>query len=506
MNLQDRLVRHPGNQELFFATEMSIVASLAGRPVHLHAEGLRGTGKTTILRSARNRLPRIERVKGCLYNCHPDHPHCPEHRRLGGRELEAVGTEWVPMPFLEISHSAKIGTVVGSIDLARIADRACPEADLLPGTIPQAHRGIIFVDEINRLAETSPELADVLLDVMGTKPGRVQIEETGLPAVELPVQVSVWAASNPDEEPGPLEDIRRQLSDRFDFTVSMSRPGEAQLVEEILERCECDPWSQLSRWAPAASAAESSLRAGLTGSGAIAGTEALPRRLEADPPGAQEVIARAARFGDVAVPASLRSLIASIYIQYSIESLRAAEAMYLGSKLSALLDGRSEAGLVDLRRVAVSALRHRVDLETLSKVLRHLEELGGSTKDQVAGAGSMEGAPRTGTGGYGDPTAPPGAARDSAPGKPDFFNSLVSRIRLGWNGVRREGGSDQGSGDNSGGRGGSGSPGAVSAYGSGEVGNEDQPQASFAPPGVARAVRTLTPDELVKSEEDLRGR
>ena len=43
---------------------------------------------------------------------------------------------------------------------------------------------------------------------MGTRPGRVQIEETGLPPVELPVLVSVWAASNPDEEPGPLEEIR----------------------------------------------------------------------------------------------------------------------------------------------------------------------------------------------------------------------------------------------------------------------------------------------------------
>lgn len=81
---------------------MSIVSTLAGTPLHLHAEGLRGTGKTTILRAARRVLPRIRRVKGCLYNCDPDAPHCPQHCGLGPEELERIGTEWVPMPFLEI--------------------------------------------------------------------------------------------------------------------------------------------------------------------------------------------------------------------------------------------------------------------------------------------------------------------------------------------------------------------------------------------------------------------
>jgi len=52
---------------------------------------------------------------------------------------------------------------------------------MLPGTLPQAHRGIVLVDEVNRLADTAPELTDILLDAMGTKPGRVQIEETVYP-------------------------------------------------------------------------------------------------------------------------------------------------------------------------------------------------------------------------------------------------------------------------------------------------------------------------------------
>ena len=100
------------------------------------------------------------------------------------------------------------------------------------GTIPKAHRGIIFVDEINRIADTSPEIVDLLLDVMGTKPGRIQIEEAGFPVLEMPVQVSIWAASNPDEEPGPLEDVRRQLSDRFDFAVRVERPANPWIIKK----------------------------------------------------------------------------------------------------------------------------------------------------------------------------------------------------------------------------------------------------------------------------------
>jgi len=98
------LVRHPGNRLLFDAVELSILAQRLGWPLHLHAQGVRGTGKTTVLRSARSVLPWIRRIRGCLYNCDPLRPHCPHHRDLSPRQVEELGTEWVPMPFLEISH------------------------------------------------------------------------------------------------------------------------------------------------------------------------------------------------------------------------------------------------------------------------------------------------------------------------------------------------------------------------------------------------------------------
>lgn len=348
------LVRHAGNDSLFRAVEVSLLATLAGQPFHIHAEGLRGTGKTTIMRAARQILPPIRRVRDCLYNCDPDRPHCPAHRGLSPDEVAAVGDEWVPMPLLEISHSARVGTVVGSIDLGRLVSPTRPEAALLPGTLPQAHRGILFVDEVNRLAETAPELADILLDVMGTKPGRVQIEETGMPRVELPVQVSVWAASNPDEDPGPLEEIRRQLSDRFDLAVYTDRPGEAGVVERILALAE--------------EREEDEARA--------VRTEQFRTRLRE----------RADRLVRVEVPDSVRQSVAELYSRFNLESLRAVQALQAGVRLMACLEGRGEAAIDDLVRVAPLALRHRVDPESLKKLTAHLSGLAARPAAEGAAA------------------------------------------------------------------------------------------------------------------------
>ncbi len=292
MRSYESLVKHEGNSALFAAIEISIVSTLAGRPVHMHAQGIRGTGK----------------IAGCEHNCRPWAPHCPDHRGSSPSRLREAGSEFVPMPFLEISHSARLGTVVGSIDLARVVDRNDPQAALLLGTIPRANRGIIFIDEINRLADTSPELTDVLLDAMGTKPGRVQIEEAGLPVVSLPLETGVWAASNPDEDPGPLEDVRRQLSDRFDLSVEMGRACEPGMIRRILE---CDDFDapRIAHEAPAA---------GCWPGRMAAAALLVPRVLFAD---------------------EMVELLATIYVDFDIESIRAIEAARTAARCR---PGRSE--------------------------------------------------------------------------------------------------------------------------------------------------------------------
>lgn len=347
-NLYDRLIRHNGNQDLFRVVEMSVVALLHEHPFHIQAEGLRGTGKTTIMRAARDLLPPIIRIKGCLYNCHPLTPHCPFHRNLSPDEIAMLGTEEIPRPFLEISQAAKLGTVIGSIDLAKLTNPANPLAALLPGTIPQAHRGIIFIDEINRLADTSPELADVLLDVMGTRPGRVQIEEPGLPVVELPVTVSIWAASNPDEEPGPLSRIRKQLADRFDVTVTMGRPDSCQEVIDIL-----------------------------TGDKRVQAVE-------------KDFSQYSGKLADIEVSSELRQILGKIYLEFGLESLRSVAAMETAACLAAVLAGSSTVGIAELKQVVPLALAHRVSTDTMTAILAYLNSLSDGQSPQVAVNGNNE--------------------------------------------------------------------------------------------------------------------
>jgi magnesium chelatase subunit I len=383
--------------------DLSVLSTLVGLPLHVHAEGLRGTGKTTIMRSVRRRLPLIQRVKGCVFNCLPWAPHCPRHRDLRPDEVRAVGLEWIPMPFREISHSAKVGTVAGSLDLGRITDRDHPEAAMLPGTLSQANRGIIFIDEINRLADTAPELADILLDVMGTKPGRLQVEETGLPCVDLPITVSVWAASNPDEDPGPLEDIRKQLSDRFDFVIAMERPMAVATVRDILRSSRdgllsraVSPELSVELGGPALEGLVSTAK----GAAANAVEEAAANAVEEAAANAggsaggsdlsvwAESVERVRR---VECPESVEELVASLYVDFGLESLRGVEAIHHGARMNCVLEDRATVTFSDVAAVAPGALQHRLDISTFARVMDHLgQKARAESPHEAAGAVGSE--------------------------------------------------------------------------------------------------------------------
>jgi len=458
------LVRHEGNEALFRAIEMSLLSTYMGVPLHLHVEGLRGTGKTSIMRAAKQIVPRIARIRDCVYNCDPARAHCPHHSTLSSDEILGMGIESVAMPFMEISHSAKIGTVVGSIDLTRIVDRKRPEAALLPGTICQANRGILFVDEINRLAEVAPELADVLLSVMGTKPGWIQVEETGLPVVEMPICVSVWAASNPDEEPGPLEDVRRQLSDRFDFCIGMARPSSVSQVVSILSKA--------------------------------------GRREQYDPTRFSQQIAESAEVSAV-MPHDLIEVVARMYLDFRIESLRAVESMLHGAQISARLAGRSVVSVADLMNVCTLALRHRVDMASMHQILSQLESM--SEQHEVAGQAPTDGensVPQQST--DKQDSAPAQDGRDSSDPLAKLFSKLRDTFGTGMLGHNRTSGKE-GTQGTEGLRPNAEASGASHSSTHSGGGIADPMKSALAAPSTeAIPMGLLGVSELVKAPEDLR--
>lgn len=341
------LLRHSGNQNLFRAIEISVLASQVNRPLHIHVEGLRGTGKTTVMRAAQDFLPTIERIRGCRYNCDPLYPHCPEHFFLTEDEISAIGSEEIPMPFLEITNSSKIGVMLGSIDLAKLTNHKHPSASILPGTIPQAHRGIIFVDGINQFVDTSMELTNALLDIMSTKPGRVQIKERGLPIVQLSAQVSIWAASNPDEEPGPLEKVCRQLAECFDLVVRIGRPTETDAMHHILQQ------SQNYRSEPRR----------------VICTEPLIEAWQQQ----QRFQAISAIFDQVRMSEEIKNVITNIYLEFGLDGLQVVEDIELSSRIHAALQNRKQVLLEDLMATLPLVLAHRIDLTALGNVLKYLD-------------------------------------------------------------------------------------------------------------------------------------
>lgn len=513
------LTRHPGNVALFRAVELSLLASLAGWPLHLHVEGLRGTGKTTILRSARGILPPLVRIKGCPYNCEPHRPHCPLHAGLEPGAVRSLEAEEVPMPFCEISHSAKVGTVAGSIDLSLLASGGKPAAGLLPGTLARAHRGIVFVDEINRLADTSPELTDLLLDAMGTRPGRLQIEETGLATVELPLQVTVWAASNPDEDPGPLGDIRRQLADRFDLNVNMSRARSRDTVLEILVLSD----RALQALAAAPAGGGPGTAGGGPGSAAHAcGADGYDGGQ--DSPELRRLFrTHAGRAGRVMVPASIRRTIAELYVECGLESLRTVEAVQVCARAACALDGRDEVNLDDLRGVLPLVLGQRVEASLLERFLARVEQEclarpAAAARPDAAGTGPAPSEPgrhaapgEAGvalTEGWTPRAAPPsagarrecGKGRQSAPapattehgaalrlGLDGLFARLAARVR-GTSAVPRV----------PGGGGSGGADGAGDTTGGGQSSLEPGLTPVLAPPERARALSDLPPESVLR--------
>lgn len=322
-NAYTELVRHSGNQNLFRAIEMSVLASEVSRPLHFHAEGIRGTGKTTIIKAARAILPPIERIYNCRYNCHPLYPHCFEHYWLDQDEVAAIGVEQIPMPFIEISHTDRV----------------------LPDIILQAHRGIIFINEINRLADKLPDLTELLLAVM--EDGHVQIQSTGLPLMQVPVQVSVWAASNLQEQPGALEQVCRRLADSFDLVVRMGNPVETDVVQYVLEQ------SQSFRANPRR----------------IVNFDPLAEKWQQQ----QRFQGLGAKFEQVRMSEEIKNIIASIYLGFGMTNLRIVESMELSCRAYAALQNRNKVIIDDLTAIVPLVLAHRVEVARLSKILNFLD-------------------------------------------------------------------------------------------------------------------------------------
>ncbi|THE63484.1 VWA domain-containing protein [Salinadaptatus halalkaliphilus] len=185
------------------------------------AVGEKGTAKSTAVRGLVDLLPEQRAVADCPYGCAPADPalQCKSCRERAPEELPV---ETRPVPLVTLPLGATRDRVVGTLS---VEDALAGEADFDPGLLARAHRGILYVDEVNLLDD---HLVDVVLDAAAS--GVNTVERDGV-SVSHPAEFTLVGTMNPEEG-----DLRPQLRDRFALQATVEGSRDIDDRVEIIDR------------------------------------------------------------------------------------------------------------------------------------------------------------------------------------------------------------------------------------------------------------------------------
>ncbi|MEU9795884.1 putative cobaltochelatase [Streptomyces sparsogenes] len=348
--------------------------------------GEKGTAKSTAVRALAALLPGIDVVAGCRFSCDPaaPDPGCPD----GPHEPGAGAVR--PARMVELPVGASEDRLVGALDIERALADGVKAFE--PGLLADAHRGVLYVDEVNLLHD---HLIDLLLDAAAM--GASYVEREGV-SVRHAARFLLVGTMNPEEG-----ELRPQLLDRFGLTVEVAASRDTDERVEVVRRrlaYDEDPAGFAARWADE----EGALRERVA-----AARDLLPR----------------VRLGDGA----LRQ-IAAVCAAFEVDGMRADIVTARTATALAAWAGRTEVTTEDVRQAALLSLPHRrrrapfdapgLDEDKLDEVLR---DAGGGDDDPDPGPGPEGRDGQEGQDGQEGPDGPdgPGGGRppQGAPGAPE---------------------------------------------------------------------------------------
>ncbi|MDH2424882.1 magnesium chelatase subunit D family protein [Sphaerisporangium sp. TRM90804] len=335
--------------------------------------GEKGTAKSTIVRALAAQLPPVDAVAGCRFACDPaaPDPECPD----GPHEPGARGVRR-PAALVELPVGASEDRLVGSLDVERALTEGVKAFE--PGLLAAAHRGVLYVDEVNLLHD---HLVDLLLDAAAL--GTCYVERESV-SVRHAARFLLVGTMNPEEG-----ELRPQLLDRFGLTVEVRASRDpAERVEVVRRRLafDAEPGAFAARW----TAEEAAL--------------------------AERIAHARARVPSVRLPDARLRQIATVCAAFEVDGLRADLVTANAAIAHAAWQGRDAVTTEDVRAAARLSLPHRrrrdpFDAPGLDESL--LDEL----LDRTSGDDDDPGDPPGGPGGR-DPGAgdDPGAGPDGAAG------------------------------------------------------------------------------------------
>ncbi|MEU2788962.1 putative cobaltochelatase [Streptomyces sp. NPDC007100] len=306
--------------------------------------GEKGTAKSTIVRGLTALMPDVPVVTGCRFSCDPaaPDPACPDGPH------EAAGAEDRPARMVELPVGASEDRLVGALDIERALSEGVKAFE--PGLLADAHRGILYVDEVNLLHD---HLVDLLLDAAAM--GASYVEREGV-SVRHAARFLLVGTMNPEEG-----ELRPQLLDRFGLTVEVAASREPDQRVEVVRRrlaYDADPAGFAARWA----AEEGGLR--------------------------ERIAAARALLPDVVLGDAVLRQIAAVCAAFEVDGMRADIVMARTACALAAWAGRTDVREEDVRQAALLALPHRrrrnpFDAPGLDeeKLDRTLEEFGADEDD-----------------------------------------------------------------------------------------------------------------------------